>query len=155
MVETTGEFSADVLSPSRVQASFYFSIESRARFAGIEEALRQNLSSALSDKLDREIIQGTEGLLTGTNLDNNNVSTLTTYALFRDQLSYGRVDGQYASTARDLRIVFGSGSYSLAASAYRSNNDNTDALMSLESATAGFGFRLTSRPLRPRNRTAS
>ena len=97
MVETTGEFSADVLSPSRVQASFYFSIESRARFAGIEEALRQNLSSALSDKLDREIIQGTEGLLTGNNLDNNNVSTLTTYALFRDQLS---LDGWMASTPR-------------------------------------------------------
>ena len=37
----------------------------------------------------------------------------------------------------DLRVVFGSGSYSHAAAQYRGNNDNMDALMSLIEATGG------------------
>ena len=36
--ETTGAFSAEVLSPSRIQASFFYSREDRARFAGMTKA---------------------------------------------------------------------------------------------------------------------
>ena len=46
--ETTGSFSADALPPSRLQASFFYSREDRARFAGMDEALRMNLSDALA-----------------------------------------------------------------------------------------------------------
>ena len=135
--ETTGSFSADVLSPSRLQASFFYSREDRARFAGMDSALRENLSMGLSDGLDKQIIQGTNGLLTGTNLDNNNVSTETTYALYRDQFAYGRVDGRYASMTSDIRSVMGSETYAHAAKQYRGNNDNMDALLSLQSALGG------------------
>ena len=49
--------------------------------------------------------------------DNNNVSsTQTTYALYRSQFAYGRVDGRYASTTGDLRIVMGAGTYAHSAS---------------------------------------
>ena len=34
--ETTGSFSASVLSPSRIQASFFYSREDRARFSGMD-----------------------------------------------------------------------------------------------------------------------
>ena len=44
--ETTGSFSADVLSPSRIQASFFYSREDAARFAGLDASLRGNLSEA-------------------------------------------------------------------------------------------------------------
>ena len=37
--ETTGSFSTDVLSPSRIQAAFFYSREDRARFAGMDAAL--------------------------------------------------------------------------------------------------------------------
>ena len=37
--ETTGAFSADVLSPKRLQASFFYSREDRARFAGMDSAV--------------------------------------------------------------------------------------------------------------------
>ena len=67
--ETAGGFSADILTPARIQASFFYSREDRARFAGMSDALRMNLSDALADKLDSEIIAGTDGLLTGTVLD--------------------------------------------------------------------------------------
>ena len=132
--ETAGAFSADVLSPSRIQASFRYSREDRARFAGMDSALRENLSMALSDKLDQQVLNGSTGLLNGTVLANNNVSTETTYALYRSQFAYGRVDGKYASGTGALRIVMGSGTFAHAASQYRGNNDNTDALMSLGAA---------------------
>ena len=135
--ETTGAFSADILSPSRLQASFFYSREDRARFAGMDSALRMALSEGLSDALDKQIINGTNGLLEGTNLPNHNVSTITTYAVYRSQFVYGRVDGRYASGVGDLRVVMGSDTFGHSASIYRGNNDNMDALMSITDATAG------------------
>ena len=135
--ETTGTFSSDVLSPSRIQAAFQYSREDAARFASMDAALRENLSMGLSDGLDNQILAGTNGLLTGTNLANHNVTVATTYALYRSQFAYGRVDGRYATTTADLRIVMGADTYANAASLYRGNNDNTDALQSLMNATGG------------------
>ena len=63
---------------------------------------------------------------------------MTTYALYRSQFGYGRVDGRYASTTAALRIVMGADTYAHAASQYRGNNDNTlMPLMALMGATAG------------------
>ena len=136
--ETTGSFSADALPPKRLQASFFYSREDRARFAGMDAALRENLSMGLSDGLDKQIVAGDpNGLLHGTILANNNVSAETTYALYRSQFAYSRVDGRYASVAGDIRIVMGAATYAHAASQYRGNSDNMDALMSLMDATGG------------------
>ena len=120
--ETTGAFSADVLTPSRIQASFYYSREDRARFAGMDEALRTNLSDALADGLDKQILVGAEGLFTGTKLANHNVSAVTSYAGYRSELAYGRVDGKYAGSVGDLKIVMGAPTYGHAAGAFRSDN---------------------------------
>ena len=136
--ETTGSFSAEVLSPSRLQASFFYSREDRARFAGMDSALRMNLSDALSDALDLQILAGTDGIFTGTNLANHNVSAVTSYANYRSELGYGRVDGIYASTVGDLRIVMGSSTYGHCAGVFRSTNaGDRAALEDLMDATAG------------------
>ena len=136
--ETTGSFSAEVLSPARLQAAFWYSREDRARFAGMDAALRMNLSDALSDGLDRQILVGTKGLLTGTNLDNNNVSAVTSYALYRSQLAYGRVDGTYASSVGDVRVLVGSETYGHASGVFRSNNaGDRAALEDLMAVTGG------------------
>ena len=136
--ETTGSFSADVLSPGRLQASFFYSREDRARFAGMGEALRRNLSDGLADGLDRQIVNGTAGLLNGTNLANNNVSAVTSYALYRDHLAYGRVDGRYAGAVGDIRLVVGSGTYGHAAKQFRSDNaGDRAAIEDLQNVTAG------------------
>ena len=134
---TTGAFSAEVLSPGRIQAAFFYNRTDRARFAGMDEALRMNLSDALSDKLDQQVLNGGEGLFNGTNLDNNNVSAVTTYALYKSQLAYGRVDGTWASAVSDLRIVMGSGTYAHAATQYRGNNADQSALDELIQKTGG------------------
>ena len=136
--ETTGQFSADVLSPSRIQASFFYSREDRARFSGMDEALRMNLSDALSDKMDQKILAGTNGLLTGTNLANHNSSAEASYAHYRSELAYGRVDGTYAASVGDLKIVMGASTYGHAAAAFRSANaGDRAALEDLMQVTSG------------------
>ena len=132
--ETTGSFSADVLSPSRLQASFFYSREDRARFAGMSEVLRMNLGDALADALDQQIIAGTNGLLTGTNLANNNVNIVTTYNGYREAFAYGRVDGTYASTVADVRVVMGSATYAHCSTQFVNNRD---ALSDLMAASGG------------------
>ncbi len=135
--ETTGSFSADVLSPARLQASFFYSREDRARFMGMDIALRQNLSDALSDALDRQIVSGTNGLLAGTNLAANAASAVTTYSEYRDSLVYERIDGIYAGVSSDIRIVMGSATYGHAASQYRGNATPDNALDVLMRDTSG------------------
>ena len=136
--ETTGSFSASVLTPSRIQASFFYSREDKARFSGMGEALRSNLSDALSDKMDQQILAGTEGLLTGTKLANHNVTAVTSYANYRSELGYGRVNGIYAGSVGDLKIVVGAETYGHAAGVFRSANaGDRAALEDLMSVTGG------------------
>ena len=136
--ETTGSFTAEVLSPSRLQSSFFYSREDRARFAGMDSALRQNLSDALGDSVDRQIMVGTNGLLTGTNLANHAAGAVTTYANYRNLFAYGRVDGTYANTVGEIRIVTGSGTYAHASGVFRSDNaGDRAALEDLMSVTGG------------------
>ena len=134
--ETTGSFSADVLSPSRLQASFFYSREDRARFAGMDSALRMALSDGLADSLDKQVVSGTNGLLTGTNLANHAASALATFADYRGMV-YGRVDGRYAGTARDVRMVMGAATYAHSAGVYRANTADDSALDSLMRVSGG------------------
>ena len=136
--ETTGGFSADALQPARLQASFFFSREDRARFQNLDSALRMNLSEGLQDGLDKQVITGSGGLLAGTNLANHNVTAETTYALYRSQFAFGRVDGRYAGAVGDIRIVMGSDTYGHAAAQFRSANaGDRAALEDLVDATGG------------------
>ena len=136
--ETTGSFTADALQPARLQASFFFSREDRARFQNLDSALRLNLSEGLMDGLDGQVITGTNGLLSGTNLPNHNVTAETTYALYRSQFAFGRVDGRYAGQVGDVRIVMGSDTYGHAAAQFRSANaGDRAALEDLVDATGG------------------
>lgn len=136
--ETTGAFSADVMSPSRIQASFFYSREDRARFAGMDAALRQNLSDGLSDGLDKQIIAGTSGLLTGTNLADHNVSAVTDFANYISNFGYGRVDGRYASMTSELRSVMGAATYAHAGNAYRNSTTDRNAVDRLSEITGGI-----------------
>lgn len=109
--ETTGAFSAEKLSPSRLQASFFYSREDRASFVGMEESLRINLRDGLNDGLDNQLLVGTNGLLTGTNLADHDATAAFAYADYLSNLAYGRVDGIYAGDLSDIRVVLGSESF--------------------------------------------
>ena len=135
--ETTGAFTAEVLSPGRLQASFFYRREDAARFAGMDSALRQNLTMALGAALDKQVISGTDGLLTGTNLGNNAQANGTTYADYLNQFCYGRIDGKFATSAGDLRIVCGSATYADMGATYRANESDMNALDRLNALTGG------------------
>ena len=104
--ETDGTFSADVLTPARIQASFFWSREDAARMAGMGDALQEALQGGIADKLDSEIMQGTNGLLTGTNRSNHARSSASNYNHYVENLMYARVDGRYAADLADIRVVW-------------------------------------------------
>ena len=135
--ETTGAFSATVLSPSRIQASFFYSREDRARFSGMDSALRENLSMGLSDGLDKQVLAGTNGLFTGTVLANHNVTAATTFDNYIGHLAFGRIDGRYASTTADIKIVMGNSAYNDAGQTYRNTSVDRTALDRLMELTGG------------------
>ena len=135
--ETTGTFSANVLSPARIQAAFFYSREDRARFAGMDEALRENLNAGLSDGLDKQILAGTNGMFTGTNLANHAASAATTYDNYIGHLAFGRVDGRYASTTGELKILMGAAVYNDAGQTYRNTTVDRTALDRLMELVSG------------------
>ena len=139
--ETAGGFTANVLSPSRIQAAFYFSRDRfRARFSGMSESLRMNLSDALGDKLDQQILNGSQGLFNGTKLANHNTSDTSDFESYMSDFAWGRVDGKYASMVGDLRVLMGSATYGHAGSVYAgtaSNKGDLSAVEKLAEVTGG------------------
>ena len=104
---------------------------------GMGDALRDALQGGLADKLDSEIMQGTNGLLTGAILDNHNVSTQTGFNDYISDFGYSRVDGRYAADGKDLRLVMGSDTYAHAGRQYRHANADDVALDRLTEITGG------------------
>ena len=135
--ETTGSFSASVLTPRRLQSSFLYSVEDRARFAGMSEALRQNLSDGLADGLDKEILNGTDGLFAGTNLSNNAQTTNDDFASYVDHLVWDWIDGRYAATPSDLSMVMGSATLKDMGQTYRNTSVDRSALDRVMELTGG------------------
>ena len=136
--QTDAEFVATNLSPERLQASFSYRRTDAARFAGLDSSLRLALNGGLQEALDKQAISGTDGLLTGTNLPNNNVSTATTFALYLSGLLYGRVDGRYARTPGDVRMILGQGTFNHASAAYKGNNSDESGVERLQEKSGGL-----------------
>ena len=137
-VQTDATFVATNLSPERLQASFSYRRTDAARFAGLDAALRLALNGGLQEKLDEQAIEGTDGLLTATNLDNNNVNAVSTFALYLSGLLYGRVDGRYARTPGDVRMIVGAGTFNHASSAYKGNNSDESGVERLQEKSGGL-----------------
>ena len=135
--ETTGSFSANVLSPKRLQASFFYSVEDRARFSGMGEALRQNLNDGLADGLDKAILSGTDGLFSGTNLPNNAQTTNDDFASYLDHLVWDWIDGRYASMPSDLAMVVGAATLKDMGQTYRNTSVDRSALDRVMELTSG------------------
>ena len=135
---STAAFESAALVPSRLQASLFFSVEDAARIQGLSEALRMNLSDALSDELDDQILtNSTNGLFSGSNLSDNDASSVGTFVTLKKRIAYDSIDGTYAANAGDLRIVMGASSYAFAGGVYRGNNSDVDALESIMGKVAG------------------
>ena len=137
--QTDAEFVATNLSPERLQAILLsYRRTDASRFAGLDAALRLALNGGLQEKLDQQAISGTDGLLTSTNLDNNNVSATSTFALYLSGLLYGRVDGRYARTPSDVKMILGQGTFAHASAAFKGNNSDESGVERLQEKSGGL-----------------
>ena len=136
VADTTGAFNADLLPPKRIQAGFIYRRTDAMQFSGMDSALRMALNSGLQEKLDLDAIAGADGLLTGTNLGNHNVTAATTFALYLSQFLFSRVDGRYAGMKSDIRVLMGSATYGHAGGVYQSSAYKS-ALSALEQESGG------------------
>ena len=135
---SAGAFTATKLDPHRIQGSFFIRREQRASLAGMEQALRMNLSDSMASKMDAEVLAGSEGFF-GSGLTNpTNPSTEATFATYRGLVYDSAViDGLYAYSASDVRVLLGAATYAHAATKYRSNNADDSALDSLMRVSGG------------------
>ena len=141
--ETDGSFDAELLAPERVQASFSYLRTDAARFSMLGESLREALNSGLSEKVDQEGIAGANGLLTGTNLANHVAGGTTTFSQYISRFAYGRVDGRFAPTTRDLKALVGSSIFAHMGTVYRANEADTSAVDRLMSVIGMDNIRVS------------
>ena len=134
--QTDATFVANSLAPERLQASFSYRRTDAARFAGLDASLRLALNGGLQEALDEQAIK--ENLLDSTNLADNNVSAITSFALYLSGLLYGRVDGRYASTPGDVRMIVGQGTFNHASAAYKGNNSDESGVERLQEKSGGL-----------------
>ena len=146
---------ANTLTPKRFQVEYIFRREDAARLMGLEEALRRDLSDALSDRLDAQVLAGSgvapnlPGFL--ATAANGGLAAVAnpvdvTYALAVGELAEG-VEGKYAGsesevcavlgdeTYRKLATVFETGSGESATMAYRRLSKKTMASANIPAAT--------------------
>ena len=113
-------FTPKALTPIRLTARYLFSIEDAARLRGMESALRNDLRAAMRDQLDKQVISGdgdapnvsgflaaaAKGGLAAEADPGNAIAFGGVTSLFADQ-----VDGLYAKTVNDVRMLIGEKSY--------------------------------------------
>ncbi len=137
-----GAFEVTTLDPRRVQARFKIRVEDLARLRGMEEALRADLREAIGDALDKAIINadGTAPAVQGflANLTDPSApgAAVATWSDFIKAAASG-VDGKFAQSLQDVRVVVGPATYQVAASVLDSTGSPT-ASDYLISRSGGF-----------------
>lgn len=112
------------LKPKRLTARYQFAVEDAARIVGFEEAMRRDLSNAMQEEMDSQVIQGNttpaiEGF-EGASLAKANVGVSSTHTFDATDKPYGAVsalaaliDGRYSVMPSDISILLNVGFYQL------------------------------------------
>ena len=133
VAETTGAFAAEVLSPGRLQASFFWRRTDAARFAGLGEALRMALASGLSEALDSQVISRLE-----TDVTQSAASAADTFLTYRSRLIYGLIDGRRTKTESDIKLLLGADTLADMSDLYRgAGGQDQSAVDSLRELAGG------------------
>ena len=128
---------AHVIEPVRLQRSYVFRREDQAVLSGLEEALRNDLSMAVSDLLDRQVLagDGTTGaqfsgflatLANGGLPGRSDTPARVTFALAAGETARG-IDGKYAGGLSECAVVIGDDTARDLASKFQ-NQDSDSAL---------------------------
>ena len=141
--EDAGAFSVTMAQPRRISGAFRFTVEDAARLSGMEEALRQNIGSVLSDALDNQAVNGSGSgdgtlngllaILTDPAAPAANAETFARYVA----AAAGHVDGLFAVDLAGIRQLVGVATYGHMAGAFRANEDSMTAEGWLSTRTGG------------------
>ena len=131
--DTTATFIVSALDPSRLQAQFFYRTTDSSRFPGLDPSLREALSSGLSEALDSAFV----GQIV-TDVGRTDATAENTFATYRSNLIYGRLDGRHASMESDVRLLVGAPSMAHMATKYRGNNADDSAVDSLRRISGGI-----------------
>ena len=141
--ETAGAFTVTMAQPRRISGAFKFTVEDAARLSGMENALRQNIGSVLSDALDAQAINGSgtgDGTLNGLlNILTDPTAPAANAETFARYISAaaGHVDGLFSVDLGGVRQLVGVQTYGHMAGAFRANEDATTAEAWLMARTGG------------------
>ena len=132
-----GTLSAVTFTPKRIQFEYLMRREDKARMLGLEEVLRSDLSMAVSDRVDEQVLAGDgsapnfAGFLSAE--ASGGLPALTapaaevTYALALTELARG-VDGEYAGSIPECSMVVGDASYRRLAALVNMGSGETAAM---------------------------
>ena len=108
-------FTSSTLSPVRITARYVFAVEDAARLSGMEDALRADLRSTMSDAVDRQALTGNgtspnvSGILKAITAPDNPADVFSWADAVKSVT--GAVDGKHASQASDVRLLVPSDLY--------------------------------------------
>ncbi len=127
---TAASWSVKVLSPKRMTARYTLAIEDAAVFAGMEAALREDLSGAIAQEIDKEILAG-DGIgqhVSGFfDISSGPLTAPSDPSAESGRPDYiaaiaGSVDGKYALENGDVKLLIGSGTNKHMAAKFCSGN---------------------------------
>ena len=101
---TTMTMGADAQSPGRIQASILYRRTDALRAPGMEDAFRATLSDGLSEANDVQIMAALASADVARVAAAANVETFASWA---SRYVFDEVDGRYAATPSDIRLLIG------------------------------------------------
>ena len=129
--QTAATLTANELTPKRAAAEYLISIADATKFRQMEEALRMDLVSAGREAMDLAVVSGNGGSgdVTGFEHELTFPTNPTAVATFADYLSavYGAVDGRYAMSPAEIRMLVGSETFKHAAALFQTGSGNSAA----------------------------
>ena len=115
----TATFIRETVEPKRLSARYLMNMEDMARFPSLEDILRSDLRTVMTQLRDTQILTGpgTGASISGitTELPDIDVTDAQAAAIatFENlyKMLFDGIDGKYAATVRDIRWLFGIASY--------------------------------------------
>ena len=125
-------FAAHSLSPVRLTGAYLFAVEDAAKTVGFEEALRADLSMAISDAIDAQVLTG-NGTAPNVNGFHNELpaasaagSAAETFSGYAKALA-GGIDGKHADSMGEIACVVGEETVIHAEGVFTSNGEESAA----------------------------
>ena len=142
---TAASWGVETLSPKRLTARYTFAVEDAAVFQGMEAALRDDLSGAIAQEMDKQILSG-DG--SGENVsgffkaggdpltapsDPSGESGVSDYIA----AIAGAVDGRYALENGDVKLLIGGATNAHASGKFVATGSDTTGMQHLKAISGG------------------